>query len=212
MGNGILLTIEGIHGSGKSTISQKLVEQLKGSRLHAMLAIDQAGTEVGRKIRRINLGEGNQIDILTEALLIAAARRQNIADVIKPSIFRGEIVICERYIDAYFAFQGHARGLPFQFLECISSTIAQGIAPDLTILLDLKARTALSRLNIGQMHRIEKEPPEFHEKVRQGYLEQAMKYPERIKIVDASRPIDIVFRDAWGKVKDFLITKGAIKC
>ncbi|MDI3544264.1 MAG: dTMP kinase [Candidatus Woesearchaeota archaeon] len=209
---GIFITIEGIHGSGKSTISQMLFERLKELKLDVIFVLDQAGTETGRKIRRINLEEGNDVDVLTEALLIASARRQNISEVIKPNLSQGKIVISERYVDAYFAFQGFARGLPLKFLECINDTISEGIMPDLTILLDLNPKIALSRLDLNLSHRIEREPLDFHKKVREGYLSQAKKYPDRIKIIDSDLSIDKVFEKVWKTVKDFLVLKGAIKC
>jgi len=209
---GLLITIEGIHGAGKTTISRMLVQKLKEMGIKVIFSVDQAGTELGKKIRKINLQEKYSVDILTEALLVAAARRQNIVEVIKPNLSQGKIIISERYADAYFAFQGFARGLPQDFLERISLTITEGIEPDLTILLDLNPKIALSRLKSCQMHRIEKEPIEFHEKVRRGYIEHAKKFPKRIKIIDASRPIKVVFSGVWSKVKNLLVSKGVIKC
>jgi len=209
---GMLITIEGIHGAGKTTVCKMLVEKLEEMGVKVILSIDQAGTKLGKKIREINLENDYSIDVLTEALLIAAARRQNIAEVIKPYLLEGKIIISERYTDAYFAFQGYARGLPQEFLDCINSAITEGINPDLTILLDLDPKVALTRLQSYQMHRIEKEPLEFHEKVRLGYLEQAKKFPDRIKIIDANRAINHVFRDVWYIVKEYLMSKGVIKC
>jgi dTMP kinase len=209
---GILITIEGIHGAGKTTVCKMLVEKLKKMGIEAMLSIDQAGTEIGKKIREINLEKNYSIDLLTEALLIAAARRQNIAEVIKPYLLEGKVIISERYTDAYFAFQGYARGLPQEFLESVNSVITKGISPDLTILLDLDPKVALTRLKGSQMHRIEKEPLEFHEKVRFGYLEQAKKFPNRIKIINANKDKTYVFKDVWSIVEEYLMLKGVIKC
>lgn len=204
MDRGRLITIEGIHGSGKSTISRLLVEKMKEQGLDVTLTIDQVGTDLGRKIRQINLGGEDRIDFLVEALLIAAARRQNIAEVIKPNLLEGRIVVCERYSDAYFAFQGAARALSTKFLECVSSTISEGIRPDLTILLDLEVHMALARLEPSAMHRVEKEPHEFHSKVREGYLMQARKFSNRISVVDAGQSKDKVFREAWEMVENLL--------
>ena len=209
---GILITVEGIHGAGKTIICKMLIEKLKEEGIDAILSIDQAGTELGKKIREINLKGDYSVDVLTEALLIAAARRQNIAEIIKPNLIRGKIIISERFIDAYFAFQEYARALPHKFLECINSAIAEGLSPDLTILLDLNAETALNRLKDKEKHRIEKESPEFHKKVRLGYIEQAKNFPNRIKIINADRPISDVFNEVWNIVKKYLISKEIIKC
>ena len=209
---GMLITIEGIHGAGKTTICKMLVEKLEKMGVKVILSNDQAGTKLGKKIRKINLEKDYSIDILTEALLIAAARRQNVAEVIKPHLLKGDVIINERYTDAYFAFQGYARGLPQEFLEYINSVIIEGINPDLTILLDLDPQMALTRLQGYQKHRIEKEPLQFHKKVRLGYLKQAKKFPNRIKIINASKAINYVFKDVWHIVKEYLIAKGMIKC
>lgn len=209
---GILITVEGIHGAGKTTICKMLIEKLKKLRIDVILSIDQAGTELGKKIREINLEEKYSVDILTEALLIAAARRQNIAEVIKPNLLQGKVIISERFTDAYFAFQGYARGLSSKFLECVNLAITEGVIPDLTILLDLDPKVSLSRLQTHQMHRIEKESLEFHKKVRIGYIQQQKCSPNRIKIINANRPINNVWNDVWNIVEEYLAMRGIIKC
>ncbi|OGM18420.1 dTMP kinase [Candidatus Woesebacteria bacterium RIFCSPHIGHO2_01_FULL_38_10] len=165
-------------------------------------SIDQQGTIVGRELRKINLEhEDVQIAPLTEALIIAAARHQNVFEVIKPGLNRGQVVIGERFNDAFFAFQYSGRGLPIKIVEDLSEMVADGIEVKLTILLDVDPGIALERINLSSRHRIEKESLEFHRKVREGYLTLAEKYPERIKIMDANKPIEEVFTEVWEEVK-----------
>lgn len=212
MHKGILITLEGIHGSGKSTVSQMLFERLEKLKLDIILTVDQAGTDLGKRIREMNLEEGVNADVVTEALLVAAARRQNIAEIIRPSLAQGKIVICERYTDAFFAFQGFGRQLSINFLGCIGSSISEGTEPDLTVLLDVDPEIGLARLCYNTMHRVEREPIEFHKRVREGYLARAREYPNRIKIVDARSRVDEVFEEVWGLVKDFLTMRGIALC
>jgi len=206
---GLLITVEGVHGSGKSTLLRMLFIALKRLGLNVILTSDQAGTKLSRKIRKINLERNSNIDVITEALLVAAASRQNISEIIKHGLSQGQIVLCERYCyDAYFAFHEYARGLSKKFVEFIISLISEGITPDLTILLDADPKTALTRLNSKRLHRIEKETLEFHIRVREDYLIRAQKYPERIKIINANLPINEVFEKAWKIVREFLIQRG----
>lgn len=198
------ITIEGIHGAGKSTIARLITNELRKLEVDFVLTVNQSGTELGKKIRKINAKGNYNVDTLTEALLVAAACRQTIAEIIKPNLSQGKIVISERYSDAYLAFQGFARGLPMGFLNYVNSIVSEGIEPDLTILLDIEPEIAFTRLDASTMHRIEKEPLEFHKKLRDGYLAQANKFPNRIKTVDAALSTQAVFQQVWKIVKGFL--------
>jgi dTMP kinase len=200
---GVFITIEGIHGCGKSTIRSMVCKKLRNIGLPVVDLVDQRGTVIGRKLRKINL---NCIDIdpLTEALLIAVVRRQNVVEIIKPNLLLGRTVICERYTDAFFAFQGFGRGLPMNLLHCVSNAVNDGIEPCLTILLDADPQITLSRIKNETRHRIEKEPIEFHERVRKGYLEQAKKYPQRIRVLNAALPIETVFQNVWREIEKLL--------
>ena len=200
--NGIFITFEGIHGSGKSTIISMLCERLKAMGLDTITLVDQQGTTVSRKIRQINLKY--DVDPITEAFLIASARRQNVEKVIKPNIQTRKIILCERFNDALFAFQGAGRGLPSDLLECIASAVQDDLQPDLTILLDIDPPIALSRISSKLNHRIEREPVSFHEKVRQGYLELAKQHPERIKVLKADLAPHFVFENAWKEIEKII--------
>ena len=143
-------------------------------------------------------------------MLIAAARHQNVVEVIKPALLEGKVVIGERYTDAFFVFQGFGRDLPVDLLERINVAVADGVEPEITILLDVDPVIALARIELKEKHRIEKESIAFHRKIRAGYLEQATKHPERIKAFDASLPPEKVFANVWSEVLKIL--KGELLC
>jgi len=207
---GLFITIEGGHGCGKSTIMKMLKVKLGETGLQVVTSVDQKGTVIGRELRRINLEQGEGIAILTEALLIAAARHQNIVEIIKPALLEGKVVIGERYTDAFFAFQGFGRGLPVDLLERINVAVADEVEPKITILLDVDPVIALARIELKEKHRIERESIAFHKKIRAGYLEQAKKHPERIKVFDASFPPEEIFTNVWSEVSKIL--KGELPC
>lgn len=204
----MLITVEGVHGCGKTTIVRLLYKKLRKLKFQVVVTADQTGTSIGRKIRELNLKkEHTGIAPFTEALLIAAARHQTVVKIIEPNLTLGKIVVCERYSDAFFAFQSFARGLPVALLQCINDAATEGIEPDLTILLDVDPYIAIARIKPKSRHRIENEPLKFHYKVRKGYLFQADKYPDRIKVFDGASPIHNVFENIWGEVKQFLVNR-----
>ncbi len=210
--NGLFITFEGIHGCGKSTLMSMLAKKLRDSKLNVVSVVDQQGTRIGRELRKINLETRyNSVDYLTEALLVAASRRQNVVEIIKPNLASGRIVLCERYNDAFFAFQGIGRGLDINLLECISAAVAEGVEPDLTFLLDIDPQIAISRLELFPKHRIEKEAITFHNRVREGYLAQAKKHPDRIIVLNTALQINDVFDNIWKEVEKVLV-KGQNIC
>ncbi len=202
--SGLFITIEGGHGCGKSTIMKMLKSRVENLGLQIVTSVDQKGTAIGRELRRINLEQGEGIAVFTEALLIAAARHQNVIEIIKPALAQGKIVISERYTDAFFAFQGSGRNLPVDLLERINIAVADGIVPNLTILLDVDPAIALARIELKERHRIERENIDFHRKVRKGYLEQAEKHQERIKVFDAGLLPEEIFSNVWLEVSKII--------
>src|SRR5690348_6312491 len=133
--NGLFITIEGVHGCGKSTIAQLIRDKILNLNLSVIVTNDQSGTAIGKEIRRINLESKLTVAPMTETLLFAAAKHQNLEEVIKPNLAQDKIVICERFIDAFFAFQGLVRGVRTDLLECIHHAATEDIMPDITILL-----------------------------------------------------------------------------
>lgn len=202
---GLFITIEGVHGCGKSTIGARLCETLRTIGRKPILVIDQQGTVLGKELRKVNLElRGYPISPISEALMIAAARHQNIVEVIKPNLKKGNIVISERFNDAFFAFQVFGRGLSKKFVEFLSQAVAEGTDPDLTILLDVAPSISLNRIRGAGMNRIEREPLYFHNLVRAGYLERAKQFPERIAVYNASLVVEKIFQQIWKRVFSLL--------
>ncbi|MFH1874404.1 MAG: dTMP kinase [Pseudomonadota bacterium] len=201
---GIFITLEGIEGCGKTTQIRKLEAFLKERNYDVVLTREPGGTKIGDQIRRILLlTENKGMFPITELLLYAAARNQHVEEVIAPALKKGKIVLCDRYADATYAYQGAARKIKMSFLEELHKIAAGGLKPQLTLVLDCPAEQGLTRArqrNDREMtknieDRFEQEDLDFHEKVRQGYLELAKKEPERIIIVDASQGLDVIHQD-----------------
>jgi dTMP kinase len=201
-GTAKFITVEGGHGVGKSTLISHLCRQLRTCGVPVVSVADLASSALGRELREIALREPREaLRPLTEALLIAAARHQNVVETIKPSLERGALVLSERFNDAFFAFQGAGRGLPTSLLDMLAESVAEGLDPHLTILLDADPRIALSRVPKTERHRIEREPLNFHNRVRQGYLERARAKQLRTIVLNAERSAEAIFNDAWCHVQ-----------
>jgi dTMP kinase len=202
---GLFLTVEGGHGAGKTSLVAGLAAALRRQRISVTIVTDIGGTETGRSLRSILLGpKGCQLAPLTEALLIASCRHQNVVEIIAPHLAGGEVVIAERYNDAFYAFQVAARGLPKSLIDCLSAAVAQSASPEITFLLDVDPRIGLARTRKGHTHRIEREPLQFHDRVRRGYLLQAKRFPRRIHVLDGSQaPTEILSR-AWDQLSTLL--------
>lgn len=188
---GKLITFEGIEASGKSTLSKMLFDWLKRSGVEAILTREPGGTAAGEEIRKILLNASLRLDEKAEALLYAASRRQLVKEVIKPALNSGVIVVCDRFSDSFFAYQGYARGIDMEFLKAINREATEGIEPNLTFLIDLSVEEAFKR--IREKDRMELEGIEFHEKVRRGFLEIAKKESKRVVVLDGrKKPGDLM--------------------
>jgi dTMP kinase len=184
---GKFITFEGIDGAGKSTHLARAVELLQ-SRGHTVVQTrEPGGTPLGERLRELLLAEPMSIE--TEALLMFAARREHLAKVILPALERGDWVVCDRFTDASFAYQGGGRGLSFSKLAGLENWVQDGLDPDLTLLFDLPTATALQRVQgMGrELDRFEREKAEFFERVRAAYLQRAKAAPGRIRVLDAAR-------------------------
>jgi dTMP kinase len=191
--HGKFVTVEGIDGAGKSTQLAWLSTFFE-QRGHSVLATrEPGGTELGESLRALLLQPGHSMHPETEALLIFAARREHIARVILPALAVGKVVLCDRFTDATYAYQGYGRGVDLAKLELLEGWVQGLLQPDLTILFDVpvevgRQRTAGSR----EADRFERERGEFFERVRSGYLERAKENAARFVVIDASgSPIDI---------------------
>ena len=194
-GSGFFVTIEGIEGAGKSTLSGALFERLSLYGREIVVTREPGGTKLGDAIRRVLL-ESEKLSDRAELLLFEAARAQHIDDVILPALGRGAVVICDRYTDSSIAYQSGARGIDAELVEELNRFATNGLSPNLTILLDLPAEVGLARQT--KVDRISSEGIAFHESVRRGYLNQASAEPQRFVIVDATRSFDEVTREVTG--------------
>jgi dTMP kinase len=189
---GLLITLEGIEGSGKSTQVRCLAEMLTQAGYRVLQTREPGGTTTAEAIRHILLTAASSEPVTpqTEALLILAARCQHVTHVIVPALRRGTVVLCDRFSDSTFAYQGFARGLDLEWLRAANEVATGGLKPDLTLILDLPVSVGLARRRAdrGQQNRLDRETERFHRKVRRGFLALAAEEPGRMRIVNANRP------------------------
>lgn len=185
---GRFITIEGVEGVGKSTHIEALCHHLEERGIHYLATREPGGTVLAETIRRLLLQKHEEVmDALAELLLIFAARAQHLATLIRPALAAGTWVICDRFTDATYAYQGGGRQLDRENIALLEKLVQKGLRPDLTILLDLDPETGLARAGqCGEPDRFESEQIEFFDRVRQTYLELAAADPGRYLIVDAS--------------------------
>jgi len=187
MARGRFISFEGIDGAGKSTQHAWLVEHLRQQGRTVVATREPGGTPLGEKLRSLLLAEPMHLE--TEALLMFAARREHVAQVIQPALERGEWVLCDRFVDASFAYQGGGRGLDWKKLDDLSHWVLGDLQPDLTLIFDAPVEIAQQRLHAATSNpdRFEQEQAAFFEKVRAAYLRIARENPARVRVVDATR-------------------------
>ncbi len=208
MSRGIFITVEGLDGCGKSTQIGLMREYLAQKGFEVLMTREPGGTKISEKIRELLLDARNkEMNSTTELLLYAAARSQLVAEVIKPAVNEGKAVICDRFMDSTFAYQGFGRGLDLKLLADINNVAVDGMTPDVTFFFDLDPETALKRrLGSSKADRIEAEDMEFHRRVYEGYKKAASMFPGRIRTVDAGRSIEEIAADVR-KILDDLISQ-----
>ncbi len=190
---GQFITIEGVEGAGKSTqvafIKQRLEEQGK----QVVMTREPGGTDISEQIRSLLLTPmANPMAIDTELLLMFAGRAEHVEKVIRPALERGDWVICDRFTDASFAYQGGGRGVSRERIKALADWTLKGLKPDLTFLFDLSVELGLKRVIARKngVDRFEQEKVDFFERIRQSYLESAELEPNRIKVIDSSQSIE----------------------
>lgn len=190
MARGRFITLEGLDGAGKSTHLVWLVDTLRARGKAVVQTREPGGTPLGEKLRALLLADPMHLE--TEALLMFAARREHIAQVIEPALARGDWVVCDRFTDASFAYQGGGRGLARDKLAILEDWVQAGLQPDMTLMFDVSTEVARGRVTgMGrELDRFEREQTEFFERVRNEYLSRAAASKGRIHVIDASRPID----------------------
>lgn len=192
MTRGRFISFEGIDGAGKSTQHAWMVDHLRATGRRVVATREPGGTPLGEKLRALLLAEPMHLE--TEALLMFAARREHVAQVIEPALARGDWVICDRFADASFAYQGGGRGLAWAKLESLSEWVLDGLQPDLTLIFDAPVAIAQQRLHAAtdKPDRFEQEQAAFFERVRNAYLRIATENPQRVRLIDATQtPTDI---------------------
>lgn len=187
MSRGRFISFEGIDGAGKSTQHAWLAEYLRGQGHVVVATREPGGTPLGEKLRTLLLAEPMHLE--TEALLMFAARREHIAQVIEPALKRGEWVVCDRFVDASFAYQGGGRGLSWKKLEELAAWVLGDLEPDITLIFDAPVAIAQQRLHAAtsQPDRFEQEHAAFFERVRAAYLRIAAENPARVRLIDATQ-------------------------
>ncbi|WAA12321.1 dTMP kinase [Fervidibacillus halotolerans] len=208
MGKGIFITVEGPEGAGKTTILKIVASELKEKGYPVIYTREPGGIPIAEKIREIILDKSNiEMDPKTEALLYAAARRQHLVEKIIPEINKGKIVLCDRFIDASIVYQGYARGIGMDPVYLINEFAVDHVMPDLTVYFDIQPEIGLKRIQQHretEVNRLDLEGVQFHRKVREGYKLLLRKYPERIKELDADRPLEEVKKDTEKMIMDYL--------
>jgi len=199
----IFITFEGVEGSGKTTQVERLAERLRRAGRTVVATREPGGTPISDRIRAVVLDQQNvDIHSHTEALLMCAARAQLVHEVIRPSLERGAVVICDRYSDSTFAYQGYARGQDLATLRAINHFATGGLLPDLTVLLDLPAEAGLQRrfgsgATVDATNRMDRLDLDFHQRVAAGYHTLAEAEPERWRVVDATQDEGIIAAAIW---------------
>jgi dTMP kinase len=202
MKRGRFVSFEGIEGCGKTTQIALLSDVLSRQNIPHSVTREPGGTAVGEGIRKILLhSETIHLTAAAELLLFYASRSQNILEKIEPALARGEVVICDRFYHASMAYQGYGRGIPLEFIEKLTELVCGDRRPEVTILLDIEPDIGLARARARNSKRsedegrFEMEEIPFYTRIRNGYLDLAVREPGRIKVIPANRPIEEVHRD-----------------
>ena len=207
MTRGSFITLEGIEGAGKSTVARWVCEWLDRHGIRAALTREPGGTPLAERVRQVVLERGEeQLSPVTETLLMFAARGIHLENLIRPALDRGDWIVCDRFTDATRAYQGGGRGLDASWIDALASQVQGGLEPDLTLLLDLPVPMGLERARsrrTGAADRFEAEAQAFFERVRSAYLELARREPRRIRVIDASMPLEAVERQISAVLERF---------
>ena len=200
---GLFISFEGIDGAGKSTHISALVQAFEAQGRRVTLTREPGGTPLAEKLRTLVLNDA--MDPLCEALLMFAARRDHLHQVIEPALARGDVVLCDRFTDATFAYQGGGRGFTLDVLDQLEAWVQEGWQPDMTLWFDLPPRVAAQRRAAARAaDRFEAEDEAFFERVRQGYQRRCQAQPARFAVLDAERTPEQV----WGQVAHALESRG----
>lgn len=191
---GLFITLEGPEGAGKSTNREYLAERLRAEGIDVVLTREPGGTPLAERIRELLLAPSDEAMCAdTELLLVFAARAQHLDQVIRPALARGAVVLCDRFTDATYAYQGGGRGLSQARIATLETFVQGALRPDLTLVFDLPVDVGLARASArGRLDRFEQEGRAFFDAVRSTYLERAQAQPQRYRLVDAAQTLEQV--------------------
>lgn len=193
MTQGLFITFEGPDGCGKTTQMKLLAEYFTKNGKEVVLTREPGGKGLGEKVREILLNYGGEVSDRCESFLFLADRAQNIDIIVNPAVKQGKIVLCDRHIDSTVAYQGYGRGLDIERINMLNNLATNGKKPDLTFVFDVDVETSMKRVG-KEKDRMESAGVEFHNRVRQGYLELAKQEPQRIKVIDATKSIEEIHK------------------
>lgn len=214
---GLFITVEGPDGSGKTTLVSELSKCLSEKiKIPLVTTREPGGSDVAEKIRELVLdAEYVEMDNRTEALLYAASRRQHIVEKIKPALERGEVVLCDRFVDSSIAYQGAGREIGVEEVATLNQFATENLTPDLTLYLDVDAQTGLNRIAHKDSNRLkdrlELEEITFHNRVQAAYQTLLKDNPDRMHRIDAAQTPEKVFMDSWKVIQDTLQTFDLLK-
>ncbi len=207
---GRFITLEGLEGVGKTTNRTFIEHELKKASIDALVTREPGGTPLGESLRNLLLHTESPVDIHAEALMMAASRRQHVVEIIEPALQSGRWVLCDRFTDASFAYQGGGRELGAETIASLHALAGIKLQPDLTFLLDMPVAAGLDRMAArGKPDRIEKEAQAFFERARRAYLARAEADPQRVKCVDASVELDQVQAQIHSLLSAFILQASA---
>ncbi|MED3937936.1 dTMP kinase [Priestia megaterium] len=203
--SGTFITFEGPEGAGKTTIIHMVQQKLIQEGYNIVLTREPGGIRIAEQIREIILNPSNtEMDARTEALLYAAARRQHLVEKVIPELNKGNIVLCDRFIDSSLAYQGNARGIGVEDIFAINQFAIEQTMPQATLYFDIEPEVGLERINKGrkdEINRLDLESLDFHYKVRDGYLSLLSEFPKRIRRIDANQSVEKVCEEAYKQIK-----------
>jgi dTMP kinase len=207
----VLITVEGVEGSGKSTQCVRLAQHLSARGLEVVRTSEPDGTPLGSRVRALFEADGPTPTPLTQTFLFMAARQEHVTRVIAPALVRGAVVISDRYADATVAYQGYGQGMDVQTIRELNMLATGGVLPDLTLVLDLDPAAGMRRIRGRALDTFEKMDTAFHRRVREGYLEIARADKNRVVVLDADREPDALHADVVRAVDELLARRGGVR-
>ena len=206
--SGVFVTLEGGDGSGKSTLAQALAARLRAEGFTVRSTEEPAGTQLGRRVWEAFKERDVTVAPTAELLFFEAARAQHVAEVIRPALESGEIVLCDRFSDSSIAYQSYGRGLDLELVQALNDVATGGLKPNLTVLLDIPPESSLARADAEMDTQVKdaigQESLAFHQRVRDGFLALARSEPARFVVIDATLPAATVTEAAWRSIRGVL--------